>query len=123
MRFLALWFLGVIVIYNGLTDAGYYGPETSLIFMPVWSIVLSCGVLLAATLIGLPIRIPAVSRLWHDRVFGRVVTAAAAALGCLVIWRAYSAGQHATFADAMLALCGLIAIEFAVIYCPELRKA
>src|SRR6266513_2381968 len=121
MRYLALWFLGVLMIYNGLTDAGYYGPEMSLIFVPVWSIVLSCGVLLAATLIGLPIRIPAVSRLWHDRVFWRLVTAVA--LGCVVIWRAYSAGQHATFADEMLALCGLIAIEFAVIYCPVLRKA
>ena len=61
MRYLVVWFLGVIVIYNGLTDAGYYGPEMSLIFVPVWSIVLSCGVLLAATLIGLPIRIAAVS--------------------------------------------------------------
>jgi hypothetical protein len=123
MRYVAVWFFAVIVIYNGLTDAGYYGPETSLLFVPFWSVVLSCGVVVAATLLGFPIVFAAVSRLWYHTIFGRIVAAGSAALGCLAMWRAYAAGHDATFGEAMLALSGLIAVGFAVIYCPELRKA
>jgi hypothetical protein len=123
MRYLALWLIAAVVIFNGLTDAGYFGPELSLIVVPIWSAALSSGVLLAASLIGLPIRFSAVSRVWHGTALGHVVAALAVALGCFFIWVAFTARQHATSTHAILGLCGLIAIEFAVVYCPERRKA
>ncbi len=123
MRYFALWFLAGLVIFNGLTDAGYFGPELSLIVVPIWSAALSSGVLLLALLIGLPTRLPAVSRVWHSTSLGIITVAAAVAVGCFFMFMAFTAGQHATGTHAILGLCGLVAVAFAVIHCPERRKA
>ena len=58
-----------------MTDAGYFGPELSLVIVPIWSAALSSGVVLAAVLIGAPTRLPAVSRIWHRTAVGIVTVA------------------------------------------------
>jgi hypothetical protein len=123
MRYLALWFACAVVIYVAFLDTPYTGPELSLVVVPIWSGVLSSFVLLVALLIGLPVRLPAISRIWHQTSLGVIIAGTAMIVGLIIIFTAYNATQRATVTNGVRALCGLLAIEFGIIHCPQRRKA
>jgi hypothetical protein len=120
MRYFALWLGAAFIIYLGFLDIPS-GPDFAFAAAPVYSGVLSSLLLLLALLIGLPGRLPFVSRVWHQTPVG-IVAVGASIIAGVVIAFVYVAAPRPTISNGVLGLCGLLAIEFAIIHFPE-RKA
>ena len=115
---LILFLIGTIVVYVGFL-VSFTGPEFALTAQPVYSAVLSAFALLAALLVGLPTRYPAIAQLWHHTPLGVSIALLAIILGWVAIVIAFGAAQRATVANAVVGLSGLLAIDFAILHWPN----
>ena len=120
MRYLILFLVGAGVIYVGFLIS-FTGPEFALTAQPVYSAVLSASALLAALLVGLPTRCAAIARLWHHTLLGVTIALLAIILGWIAIVTAFTTAQRATVGNAVLGLCGLLAMDFGILHWPNVR--
>jgi hypothetical protein len=121
MRHLTVFVLGTVIIYVGFLMS-FTGPEFALTAQPVYSAVLSVFALLAALLVGLPTRYPAIAQLWHHTPLGVSIALFAIILGWVaIVTVAFGAAQHATVANAAIGLAGLLAIDFGILHWPNPR--
>jgi hypothetical protein len=124
MRYLALWLLGAIAIFIAATFRTPMGPEFALYLQPLLSLLISGLVLLLALAVGLPIKLPGVSRAWHGTLVGPLIAGLSAVFGWIALTSFFTSTQrYASLGQITLGLCGLFGVDFGVIHWPQSRKS
>ena len=134
MRYLVAWFIGAFTYFMAAVASAYDGL-LSVIFQPIAAAVVSAAAVLAAFLLGLPLRLSPFRQFWHRAIPGVVLAAALAASGAALLVFCLSPAQLIEHVDPEteeqflvtrhvgLLVGGYFALVFSIANWPDARRS